>query len=137
LTAEEVARWYAGVYAEASAWVIAVDGRAIGTARLRGLDDPHRRGRFAIGIFDPAWWGRGTGTEATRLVVRHAFDTLRLHRVELRVLTDNHRAIAVYEKCGFVREGVERDNVFAGGEWRRDLFMSILEDEYRTAAMRR
>jgi RimJ/RimL family protein N-acetyltransferase len=130
-TDEDVDRWYARVAADASTWMIEVDGGAVGTVRLRIGDETNRSAWFSIGIFDPAWWGRGVGTEATRLVLRHAFLDLQLHRVALRVLTDNPRAIAAYEKGGFVREGIERETLFAGGTWRSDLMMSILEDEYR------
>ncbi len=83
--------------------------------------------RGCIGSFR----GRGLGTAATHLVLAYAFDVLALHRVELRVLTFNERAIACYEKCGFVREGVEREGAWIGGEWQSDLRMSILEHEFK------
>lgn len=67
----------------------------------------------------------------TRLVLRYAFEDLGLHRVDLRVLEYNDRAIAVYEKCGFVREGVERESANVAGKWHSDLIMGILEHEYR------
>jgi len=65
------------------------------------------------------------------LVLGYAFDVLHLHRVDLRMLAFNERAIACYEKCGFVKEGIEREGVFVGGEWQSDALMSILEQEYR------
>lgn len=136
MTDADAERWYARLCAEPYEWIIEAEGQVIGTVRLRLHDDANRRARFSIGIFDPTWWGRGIGTEATRLVLGYAFEVLRLHRVDLRVLTDNHRAIAVYEKCGFVREGVERETVYASGEWRSDLIMSILEAEYRRTTAR-
>lgn len=127
---EDAAEWYRRIAAEPHGWVIEVEGRAVGTVRLHQVEEVNRRARFAIGIFDPAWWGRDVGTEATRLVLRYAFVRLRLHRVDLRVLTDDHRAIAAYEKCGFVREGIERETLRDGDAWRSDLSMSILESEY-------
>jgi len=131
LTLDEVKSWYAQMCSEPLHWIIEVDQRCIGTARLHQLDPENRRARYAIGIFDPAMWGKGLGTEATRLVLGYAFDVLRLHRVDLRVLAFNQRAIACYEKCGFVQEGIEREGVFIGGEWQSDVLMSILEQEYR------
>jgi len=131
LTAEDVDRWYADVCDDRLCWTIDLGGRCIGTARLHSLDQQNRRARYAIGIFHPSGWGKGYGTEATQLVLRHAFEQLKLHRVELRVLAFNHRAIACYEKCGFVREGVERDALLVGGEWQDDVIMSILEREFR------
>lgn len=131
LTPEEVERWYARQCAEPLGWMIELGDRCIGTARLHSLDEANRRARYAIGIFDATAWSRGYGTEATRLVLRYAFTTLALHRVDLRVLDYNHRAIACYEKCGFIREGIEREGALVAGEWHSDMMMSILEHEYR------
>lgn len=96
------------------------------------VDQGNRSARYAIGIFDPVYWNRGLGTEATRLVLWFAFEELKLHRVDLRVLAFNKRAIACYEKCGFVREGLMRESVLIGGEWQSDVLMSVLEHEYRS-----
>lgn len=131
LTTAEVELWYHQVIAEPYHWIIERDGHCIGTARLHALDPENRRARYAVGIFSPNHWGLGLGTEATRLVLAYAFDVLGLHRVDLRVLTFNTRAIACYEKCGFVQEGVEREGAWIGGQWQSDVMMSILEHEYR------
>lgn len=131
LTMPEVVRWLARVGQEPPWWIIENEGYCVGEARLHSLDSENRRARYAIGIFSQAYWNRGLGTEATRLVLQYAFDMLRLHRVDLRVLAFNHRAIACYRKCGFVTEGIEREGAFINGQWQSDVMMSILEQEYR------
>ncbi|WP_437406761.1 GNAT family N-acetyltransferase [Sinorhizobium meliloti] len=85
------------------AWVIDA-GRFIGHLRFHSIDRQDERAALAIGIDDPAYLGRGFGTEAIRLALMHAFST-GLHRISLRVLASNTRAIACYRKCGFVEEG--------------------------------
>ena len=42
--------------------------------------------------------------------------------------------IRCYEKCGFVREGVERESAWVDGAWADDVLMAILEHEYRALA---
>ena len=133
LTVAEVEAWYDQLSQQHHHWVIETDGRCIGTARLHTVEEENRRARFAIGIFGPEFWGRGLGTEATRLVLAYAFEVLSLHRVDLRVLTFNERAIACYERCGFRREGIEREGAWIGGQWQSDMIMSILEQEYKAA----
>ncbi|MCY1382901.1 hypothetical protein D9M69_709710 [compost metagenome] len=59
----------------------------------------------------------------------HAFGELALHRVSLRVLAFNERAIASYRKCGFSIEGREREAALVDGEWRDDIMMGILAHE--------
>ena len=130
-TAEDADRWYSQEAEDPLRWVIEFEGRAIGDIRLHSLDTTDRRARLAVGIFDAGCWGQGLGTDAVRRLLAHAFDTLHLHRVDLRVLDFNHRAIACYEKCGFVQEGVEREGAWIAGEWQSDVMMSILEQEYR------
>jgi ribosomal-protein-alanine N-acetyltransferase len=56
---------------------------------------------------------------------------LKLHRIDLRVLSFNVRAVRCYEKSGFVREGIEREGAWISGQWESDVPMSILEHEYR------
>jgi len=130
LTDEEVEAWYQEVCQDPLCWIIAWRGRCVGIARLHTLDEHNRRARYAIGLFSPQHRGRGIGTEATRFVLCYAFEGLRLHRVDLRVLDFNRRAIACYERCGFVREGIEREGVWIAGERHSDVLMSILEQEY-------
>jgi RimJ/RimL family protein N-acetyltransferase len=131
LTEDDVAQWYERISSAQYGWVIDIGGRAVGTTRLKNHDAENRSADFAIGIADPALWGRGYGTTITRLVLRFGFETLSLHRVSLIVLDENPRAQAAYAKCGFTREGVLRDTVLIDGVWHSDVAMGILEDEYR------
>ncbi|MEH7887318.1 GNAT family protein [Bacillus sp. JJ1609] len=85
-----------------------------------------------MGFFDPSVWNRGLGTEVTQLVLKYAFEQLNLHRVDLRVLEYNKRAIRCYEKCGFVQEGTEREGALIEGKYETDVFMSILDREYNS-----
>jgi RimJ/RimL family protein N-acetyltransferase len=90
-----------------------------------------RRARLAIGLFHPDLLGQGIGTLAIRLLLRHAFETMGLHRLDLRVLAFNRRAIRCYEKCGFVHERFERESAWVAGTWADDVLMALLEHEYR------
>ena len=107
LTQQDVDQWYESLKREPLNWVIELEGRCIGAARLHTVDLKNRRAKYAIGIFSPEHWGKGYGTEVTHLVLRYAFEQVGLHRVELRVLEYNKRAIGCYRRCGFVEEGRE------------------------------
>jgi RimJ/RimL family protein N-acetyltransferase len=110
------------------AWVIDVDG-FIGHIRFHSFVPSDRRAALAIGIDDPQQLGKGYGTEAINLALRHAFET-GLHRVSLRVLATNTRAIRSYVKCGFVEEGREREAALIGGVWHDDVMMAVLDHEF-------
>ena len=87
---------------------------------------PDNNARLAIGIYDDTLYGQGIGTQATRLVLEYAFNTLKLHRIDLKVLEYNKRAISCYKKCGFKIEGILRESAYIQDKWESDLIMSIL-----------
>ncbi|MFD2174759.1 GNAT family N-acetyltransferase [Rhodobacter lacus] len=110
-------------------WAVEVDGRLLGEARLDGLDHHDGRARLAIGLYDLSQLGKGLGREVIKLILSHAFGTLQLHRVDLRVLAYNERAIRCYRACGFIEEGRERESARVGDAWHDDIIMGVLAQE--------
>ncbi len=98
----------------------------IGNIYLRDIDWISRHGVLHIFIGNQEHRGKGYGTEAVMELTAHAFSELGLHRVFLRVLEENQGAIRTYEKCGFVTEGVLRDQVFKGGRFQNVVVMGRL-----------
>ena len=104
----------------------------LGGTGLHQIDFRNRHVQFGIFLGDKSAWGKGYGTQATRLIVRHAFDTLNMHRVGLRVYEDNHRAQHVYEKVGFRIEGRLRQDTFRDGRYWDTIVMAVLRAEWKT-----
>lgn len=84
---------------------------------------------LGIGLLGGAHRGRGLGTEAMRLMLRHAFGPLGLQRVHLHVYDDNPAA-RLYERLGFRVEGRLRRHGFKRGAFRDQLVMGILREEW-------
>lgn len=76
-------------------------------------------------------WDKGFGQEAMEGLLSFLFDRMNMHRIWLRVAESNKRAIRCYEKCGFVREGVLREDHFQDGKWRDSFLMAILAEDFR------
>lgn len=131
ITPEAAEAWVQSHIDDPHAWVIEVDGALIGGIRLYGINYSDKRAQLAIGIIDPAALGKGLGTQAMRLLAAHAFDTLGLHRLGCRVLDFNARAIAAYEKVGFVVEGREREAALIAGTWHDDLILGLLDRDLK------
>ncbi|WP_405993201.1 GNAT family N-acetyltransferase [Streptomyces sp. NBC_00986] len=89
--------------------------------------DPAARSCTFRTLIGPRGRGRGIGTEATRLILGYGFEQLGLHRVQLEVYGHNHRARRVYEKVGFVVEGVRREAQLRDGEWVDEVVMVVLD----------
>lgn len=105
-------------------------GHFTGEVVLNDLDTDNQSCNFRIYLFSSPDRNRGLGTEATRLILAHAFETVGLHRVDLEVYDFNPRARRVYEKVGFVYEGTRRQSLLWDGEWADAHVMSILADEW-------
>ncbi len=136
---EEIERFFAvralGPESLAMAIHVRSDDRLIGTCALSQLDADNGSALFHITIGEKDTWGRGYGTEATRLMIDHAFGGLGLHRVGLAVFSFNDRAIRSYRSCGFVVEGRAREAIWRDGRWWDEISMSILDSDW--AARRR
>ncbi|MFF9147885.1 GNAT family N-acetyltransferase [Streptomyces sp. NPDC014861] len=104
-------------------------GRVVGEAVLNEWDADNESCAFRI-AFVPAAVGRGLGTEATGLIVGHAFEGLGLYRVWLEVYAFNPRARRAYEKAGFTAEGVLRGALLWEGERVDATVMSVLAPEW-------
>jgi RimJ/RimL family protein N-acetyltransferase len=104
----------------------------IGATGLEQIDFRHRHAKFGIFIGAKNEWGKGYGTEATRLITQHAFMALNLNRVWLHVVADNRRGIRAYERVGFKREGVLRQDHFREGRYYDTIAMAILREEWET-----
>ena len=113
------------------------DSKYIGEVVLNEIDDDNRSASFRIAMQGKAYFGKGYGSEATRLIIEYGFETLNLHRIELEVYDFNRRAQRVYEKAGFVQEGVKRDVLLWEGNYQSAIVMSILEDEWRARIEKR
>ena len=105
--------------------------RLIGSCAFSQLDGDNGSALYHITIGEKDLWGHGFGTEATRLMLDHAFGSLGLHRVSLAVFAFNERAIRSYRNVGFVVEGRAREAIFRDGRFWDEISMSVLEPEWR------
>jgi RimJ/RimL family protein N-acetyltransferase len=131
---DQLERWYATRGEQVDRLDLAVVERAtgqyVGEVVLMQLDPDNRSCAFRIALNAAHAVGRGMGTEATRLVLRYAFETIGVHRVGLEVFAFNPRARHVYEKVGFVHEGTKRHALLWDGAWIDADFMAILSDDW-------
>ncbi|WP_199153904.1 spermidine N1-acetyltransferase [Chromobacterium sp. ASV23] len=110
-------------------FVIVGGEQRVGLVELVEIDYIHRRAEFQI-IIQPAHQGRGYARTATQLALRYAFNVLNLYKVYLVVDKENAKAVHVYEKLGFRKEGELIDEFFANGRYRSALRMCIFQPEF-------
>jgi len=111
--------------------VIETEGTLIGTMQLKNTENlPSRSATFGIMIGDPAYLDRGYGTEASTLLLDYVFAVLGYHKINLDLFEYNARALAMYEKLGFVLEGRRRENHWSRGRFWDDILMGVTAEEW-------
>jgi diamine N-acetyltransferase len=103
----------------------------VGDCGFNAIDYHNRSGEIGIFIGQKDLWDQGYGTESIRLLLKHGFNSLNLHRIFLRVFETNKRAIRSYEKAGFIHEGRLRQAQFRNGNYVDVILMSVLKPEWR------
>ncbi len=104
-------------------------GRAVGSVYVRDIDRTHNKAEYGIFIGEEDARGKGYGTAAAQLMIQYCFEELKLHRLFLRVYARNKQAIRSYEKAGFVKEALLRDDVYIDGRYQDIVLMGILNNQ--------
>jgi RimJ/RimL family protein N-acetyltransferase len=140
-TRDQVAAWCATRSGEQDRLDLAIVDAAtsgwLGEIVLNDWDRENRSCSLRIAVTAGAR-GRGVGTEATQLLVGYAFteiDDPPVHRIGLEVHDFNHRAVRLYERVGFRREGVLRDALHWDGCFHEAIVMSMLRTDHPPAAV--
>ncbi len=76
------------------------DNFAVGQTALVRIDYVSRAAVFYIAIYDPQYWSKGYGGEATKLMLKYSFDILNLNRIQLHVCVENVKGVEAYKKVG-------------------------------------
>ncbi|SUM37318.1 MULTISPECIES: GNAT family N-acetyltransferase [Mammaliicoccus] len=127
---EKAELWIEEINSNPLEWVIDYEDVFIGQVSLK-LEEEDNKARFAIGIFNPNYWGKRIGTSVTKVILNYGFNTLNLNKIYLRVLDYNERAINSYKKAGFIEEGRDRKGALINNQYHTDIYMGILKDEYK------
>jgi ribosomal-protein-alanine N-acetyltransferase len=104
-----------------------INGRVlIGTISLFQVIRGPLQSAFIGYFLDQEHNGRGYTTEAAKLIVNYAFETLNLHRIEAGVMPHNIGSMRVLEKAGFHKEGIAKKNVKINGRWEDHQVLAII-----------
>jgi RimJ/RimL family protein N-acetyltransferase len=104
-------------------------GELIGDFNLVWHGSEHAQGEIGF-IVHPDHQGHGYATEAARVLLRLAFEEMRLHRVVGRLDARNSASARVLDRLGLRREAHLIENEFVKGEWQSELVYAILDREW-------
>lgn len=107
-------------------FIIVSNDVPIGSVYLQNIDNFNKKAEYGIFIGSQEGCGKGIGTIVAKCILKYAFEEMQLHRVYLRVLENNIRAIRCYERAGFRREALLVDDVQINGEYQNIVIMATL-----------
>lgn len=133
-TLEDEMKWYEEISALKDTYSFAIetieDEKYIGGCGINNVDWKNSVAEIGIFIGNKDYWGKGYGTDAMQVLIKFIFNEMNINKIKLQVFSFNERAIKCYEKCGFMVEGVLRQEIFRNGRYHDDIVMGLLRDDY-------
>jgi ribosomal-protein-alanine N-acetyltransferase len=103
----------------------------IGNVKLDFHDTEANVSELGLLIGDKDQWGKGVGSEACRLAIEYGFKSMKLRKIYLAVYESNPHAKKLYEKIGFITEGVLRKHVAVKGQYVDKYLMGLFKEEFK------
>lgn len=132
LTLENTFRWFNRIKDDARRFdaTILYESMPVGIIGLLSIDSVNRKAEFYITLGEVSYKGKGIAEKASKLLINYAFEELGLNKLYLYTEEQNLRAQKLFEKIGFLKEGLLRQDLFIKNEYKNRFSMSILKDEY-------
>lgn len=111
---------------------LAATGVIIGAINLSQIFRGGFQSAYLGYYLGPKHAGQGYMTEALRLMLNHAFENLKLHRVEANIQPGNLASIALVKRAGFRKEGYSRRYLKIGGRWRDHERWAIVAEDWKS-----
>lgn len=106
--------------------------KAVGSTRFGNIDVKNRRAEIGWTWINPKWQRSVINTEAKFLMLRHAFETWKCIRVELKTDALNKKSRRAILRIGAAEEGIlRRHQITESGRVRDTVYFSILDSEWR------
>lgn len=102
----------------------------IGNIKLGPIDWIARTALLGIMIGNKEFWGKGSGTEAIRLVLDYAFRRLNLYKVTAVIVAIHQASLKAFTKAGFVIDGQVKSQFFLDGKYYDRLYMGVTRDDF-------
>ena len=103
--------------------------KAYGTAIISRIDWKNRNCSIDIKLLKD-FQGSGYGSETIQLLKDYIFNELNMNRISINILEYNKASIKLFEKMGFVLEGVQRKAIYKKGKYNNLYLYAILKEDY-------
>jgi ribosomal-protein-alanine N-acetyltransferase len=102
----------------------------IGRCGLHNWNKEHNRAEIGYNMLDENFKEQGFMTEAVRAIIDYGFNTLKLHRLEALVGSNNAPSLKIIENNQFIKEGLLRQHFYVADKYEDSVVFSLLRNEY-------
>ena len=129
---EKTEKWFDSHLGEDTRYdaVIEADGIPVGTIGLLAIDWKNSKAEYYIAMGETDYKGKGVAKEASRLILEYGFRTLGLNRIYLFTEVKNIAAQMLFERVGFLREGIIRQDITSHGKYVDRIAYGILREDW-------
>jgi ribosomal-protein-alanine N-acetyltransferase len=107
--------------------IVSKDGnKHIGNIKIGPINQRHGYADVGVIIGEKSFWGNGIATEAIKLVVDYAFNSLDLHKLTAGAYSCNIGSIRAFKKAGFSVEGVRKKHYLCDGDYVNGVLLGIV-----------
>lgn len=110
--------------------IIEADGTPVGLIGLLSIDNKNKKAEYYITIGEREFLGKGIASQASKILLEDAFMRRGLNRIYLYTETDNASAIRLYERVGFKREGIIKNDLFFKGRYVDRYIYGITKNDF-------
>lgn len=109
--------------------VAVIDDRIVGGLNFNGGTKPRTRhaGEFGITVLQH-YWGLGIGSFLMEYLIKWAKESNIIRKINLKVRSDNYRAINIYTRLGFLEEGIITREFYIKGQFYDSIVMGLQID---------
>jgi len=101
-----------------------------GRIYITQIDYRHQKGEYGI-VLHPEFRGKNIAFKASLLLIDYVFRNLPINKIYLEVFESNLKAIKLYEKIGFKKEGLLKEEYFKNGTFQNVCRMSLLRNVWK------
>ena len=134
ITLHEEEKWFESISSGSDKYMFAIEtidgNHFIGGCSINDVNWKNSVATVGIFIGDKDYWGNGYGNDAMNILISFIFNEMNINKIRLISYSFNKRAIKSFEKCGFVIEGILRNEVFKDGTYFDKIAMGILREEF-------
>ncbi len=129
---EKTEKWFDSHLGEDTRYdaVIEADGVPVGTIGLLSIDRKNSKAEYYIAMGETSYKGKGVAKEASRLILQYGLEVLGLNRIYLFTEVENVSAQKLFERVGFVREGLIRQDIVSNGKFVDRIVYGFLKEEW-------